>query len=57
MKRARVRIPAKLSPFAADAMTKDADTIIDTQVDVLRFWWKALPEATSRSASCPKCAS
>jgi hypothetical protein len=38
MKRARVRTPAKLTPFAAEATTKDTGTIIDTLVDALRFW-------------------
>ena len=54
MKRARVRIPAKLSPFAADAMTKDADTIIDTQVDVLRFWSEGIAGGNFALGELPK---
>jgi hypothetical protein len=53
MKRARVRIPAKLSPFA-DAMTKDADTIIDTQVDVLRFGSEGIAGGNFALGGLPK---
>jgi hypothetical protein len=50
----RARIPAKLSPFAADAMTKDADTIIDTQVDVLHFWSEGIAGGNFALGELPK---